>query len=224
VLHKRYCGEWRRTDTKFGRSEAFSETILSTWGARMSGLSLFGLPRPYLLRARLLGGIAISVLFSQPRLAPTRSSNKRRRRRARHNQPQQTAPAAPAPSGALHAVQILSVIVFSPDVDGPMLKSPGTIGKRTNYAPQLYANWASFRTLLRQQAVEQDYVGGALLDLRILDIEGALCGRDRQAKNKRSDRRNQSYAKPYNILRVFNLNDALAGRGEAMYRTRCHRV
>jgi len=77
------------------------------------------------------------------------------------------------------------------------------MGERTNYASQLFANRASFRPILRQQTIEQDYVGGDLLDLGILGIEGAFCGSNQQAKDKRSDRRNQSYTKPYDILRVF---------------------
>jgi hypothetical protein len=42
----------------------------------------------------------------------------------------------------------------------------------------LFADGAGFRAILGQNVVEQDQIGGDLLDLSALRIERALCRRD----------------------------------------------
>ena len=67
----------------------------------------------------------------------------------------------------------------------------------------MLADRESFRAILRENAVEQNEIGGDLLHLRGLCIERALrCG-DEEAKHQRSDSGDQADAKAHHVLGMF---------------------
>jgi hypothetical protein len=80
---------------------------------------------------------------------------------------------------------------------------PKAIRKLAEHASHLFANRTGFRSILRQQVVEQDYVGSKLLDLCALGVKRTLRRRNQQAKDKRSNGCNEPRAKPHDILRLF---------------------
>jgi hypothetical protein len=80
--------------------------------------------------------------------------------------------------------------------------TPHSIGHGDDATPHQLANVARLRTILRQEIVEQNDIGGHLLDLSALRVVRALRRGDQQAEDKCGDRPDQTGAEPDNIFCV----------------------
>ena len=80
---------------------------------------------------------------------------------------------------------------------------PQAVGKWADRLAHVLADGQGIRAILSQNAVEEEKIGGELLDLRALRLERGLGGAYEQSENQSGYSGNQPDAKPHHVLGVL---------------------
>jgi len=85
---------------------------------------------------------------------------------------------------------------------GRALLAPDAIDRSRHGLPHQDSDLRCLRSILRQQLIGFDQIGGEHAEMRSLRVIGVLCRRNHQADQHRSQRRQKACAEPDHVLRT----------------------